>query len=69
LASVRSLIAPFFSWKQAPGKAFAASSRKKYEPLLLELADWSDERDVASIATAELEFEYLPGWAALVRRT
>jgi integrase len=64
MAAVRSLIAPFFSWKQAPGKTFAASSRLKYEPLLLQFAVWSGELDVAEIRAAALEFDYLPSWIA-----
>ena len=62
MSDVYSLIEPYFSWKQAPGKSFAASSRQKYEPSLLELARWAGPRDLATITTADLEFEYLPAW-------
>jgi integrase len=62
MSDVHSLIEPYFSWKQAPGKHFAASSKRKYEPLLLEFARWAGARDVASITSADLEFEFLPHW-------
>lgn len=60
--TVASLIEPFFGWKQGPGRHFAASSRIKYEPILRHFACWCGERDVQSISTALIEFEYLPFW-------
>lgn len=60
--TVASLIQPFFSWKQSPGKSFADSSVLKYRPLLEELAGWAGARDVEELTTALIEFEYLPLW-------
>jgi integrase len=62
--TVASLIEPFFSWKQGPGRRFAGSSRIKYEPILWHFARWCGERDVQSITTALIEFEYLPAWTS-----
>jgi integrase/recombinase XerD len=63
--SVRSLIQPFFAWKEGPTREFAAGSKRKYEPLLLALADWSGERGVETLTTQLLEFEYLPAWSEI----
>lgn len=62
--TVASLIGPFFAWKQGPGRRFAESSRIKYEPLLEHFAAWCGDRDVSSLTTALIEFEYLPAWTA-----
>jgi integrase len=62
--TVASLIEPFFAWKQGPGRHFAESSRVKYEPILWHFASWCGERDVQTITTALIEFEYLPTWTS-----
>jgi integrase len=62
MPDVASLVEPFFSWKQGPGRKFAESSRVKYLPVLMHLAGWAGERDVEELTTAVMEFEYLPFW-------
>lgn len=64
MPTVSELIDPFFAWKQGPNRRFAESSRIKYEPHLLGLARWAGERGVAELTFAEIEFDYLPAWAA-----
>jgi integrase len=63
MPAVAELITPFFNWKQAAGNGFKSASRTKYEPHLRGLAAWSGSRDVSSITSASLEFEYLPLWS------
>lgn len=68
METVASLTEPFFSWKQAPGRHFAESSRIKYEPILRHFAGWCGERAVESITTNLIEFEYLPLWTSEFRQ-
>ncbi len=64
MPTVSELIDPFFAWKQGPNRRFAASSRVKYEPHLIDLARWAGERDVSELTSADVEFDYLPAWSA-----
>lgn len=64
MPTVASLIDPFFAWKQGPGRHFAGSSKQKYEPLLRHFAAWAGNRDVATLTTPDLEFDYLAAWSA-----